>query len=79
MSELEQFTDEVLERLEAEPWLIAFVEDADEDLDAAQARYREAVEAARERLHTRGVAVYHRMQPRRGVQTTALDISEESS
>jgi DNA-directed RNA polymerase subunit H (RpoH/RPB5) len=79
MSNLEQFAEETLARLEAEPWLLPWIEDDDTSLDEAEARYRAAVRAARARLNTRGVAVYERVRPRPGIQTTALavEITEE--
>ena len=61
------------------PWLRPWVEDGDEDLGAAEARYREAVTAAKVELRARGVELHRRMTTRHGLQTTCLAMTTEES
>jgi hypothetical protein len=65
--------------LAEKPWLRIYVEDGDESLDEAEARWREAVAAARVELRSRGVELHRRMTTRTGLRTTALARTVEES
>lgn len=62
--------------LRERPWLGAFVEDDDEDLEAAERRWEEAVEEGVRRLEELGVEVYKRARTADNVETTMLLTSE---
>ncbi len=69
--------DEMEVELREKPWLEPFVEDGDEDLEAVEERWREAVEAAKAELRRLGVTVYTRMKTSSGLETTALLVTPE--
>jgi hypothetical protein len=70
-------TDEMLSGLAERPWLRPFVEPDDEDLEAAEERWREAVEAAKAELRRLGVVVQERARTADGYETTMLKMPSE--
>ena len=64
-------SDSDLATLDKKPWLLVYLEEGDETLDAARARHRLAQTEARKELKKRG-KVAHRRVSVRGLQTTML-------
>ena len=69
----QRFATELLER----PWLKAFFEDGDQDLEPAKKRWSECQHRSRLALRSRGVELHRRIQGRRGLSTTAIDARPE--
>lgn len=67
------FADELAER----PYLRAFIEDDDEDLEPAKERWRDCQRRSRLALRARGVDLHRRVRGRNGLSTTALAVETE--
>jgi hypothetical protein len=61
-------------KLAAAPWLKAFVEDGDESLEPATARWQDCQRRSRLALRARGVELHRRVRGHNGLTTTAVDV-----
>jgi hypothetical protein len=63
--------------LAEKPWLRSFIDDGDDDLEPAKARWREAQAEARIALRHKGVELHRTMTTANGLRTTALLVKNE--
>jgi hypothetical protein len=74
---VEELLAEYAAELAEEPWLRAFIEPDDEDLQPADARWREAQTEAKVQLRAKGVELRRRAVTKSGLRTTSLAVTAE--